>query len=27
LFEQEQMRVLQMCDKGVGSREVTPHLL
>jgi len=27
LSEQEQMRVLQMCDKGVGSREVTPHLL
>jgi len=27
LFEQEQMLVLQMCDKGVGSREVTPHLL
>jgi len=27
LFEQEQMRVLQMCDKGAGSREVTLHLL
>jgi len=27
LSEQGQMRALQMCDKGAGSREVTPHLL
>jgi len=27
LFGQEQMRVLQRCDKGVGSRGVILHLL